>query len=119
MPGGQSSCDVNYDAQGIFSRHAAHSEKRIVSRDGAPADNNGVAQRAQTVEMDEAFWPRDIMRRAAVRRDIAIETLPKLGHDKRRARRRGDRKIEGGEIGEVRRNCGHRGTARVRAQRVP
>ena len=73
----------------------AHGEQRIVALDRARADDDRVAKRAQTVQMNNVVGPRDVVRVAGPGRDPAVEALAEV-RDRERpfARRRADRRVE-------------------------
>ncbi|CAM3906681.1 UPF0104 family protein [Vreelandella rituensis] len=82
---------VENDANGTFALNMTHAELRIVGTGGTHADDHGIHQCPQAVQVDQALWAVDVVRMAALRGDAPIQTLPQLreyqplcGFDQRR-----------------------------------
>ncbi|SDK77093.1 Uncharacterized membrane protein YbhN, UPF0104 family [Modicisalibacter muralis] len=81
--GRQSATRVEHHAQRIMTIDQPHAEAWIVGIDGARADQHGIDQRPQPMQMPSALDAVHVMRRPGHGRDAPIEALPKLGDRQR------------------------------------
>ena len=87
-------CRVEDHAQRVGTGDQARGELRIVGRDGSGADDDGVAQRAQAMQVEDVFLAGDPARFTGVGRDEAVEALAQVAD--------GDRPAPGGAAdGEI------------------
>ncbi|GHC33800.1 conserved hypothetical protein [Aidingimonas halophila] len=70
---------VEHDTDGMAPFDMSYRQQRVVGHDGADANDHGVDQCPQTVEMRASFQAVDVMRMAGDGSDSTIETLPELG----------------------------------------
>src|SRR5690606_39322802 len=84
---------IEDDADRVRAGRDAHREPRIVRRDGARADDDGVAQRAHALQMQEIRGAGHVERIAARGRDLPVEALAEM-RDGERARMTAQRQIQ-------------------------
>lgn len=77
---GHTSSWVNHHSGGVFARHMAHGELRIISTRRTCANHYGICQRSQPVQMHQAFNAIDVVGMTAFRSDAPIQALPQLGN---------------------------------------
>lgn len=74
---------VKHHAYGVRAFDMAHGELRVIGAGGTRANQHGVAQGTQTVQMNQALLPVDVVRMAAFGGDSPIQTLTQLGYHPR------------------------------------
>jgi hypothetical protein len=79
---------VEHDAERVGSFDVAGRELRVVRRHGARANDHGVRQRTEAVQVDDVLVPGDELGIPTLRRDEAVEALAEVA-DGDRPRLRG------------------------------
>ena len=74
---------IQHNPDGTRARNKSRRQLRIIGGDGSGADDNGLVQRAQPVQMPNILLIVDEFRVPARRCDIAIDTLPEVSEDLR------------------------------------
>ena len=77
---GNTTAGIQHHARRVSTADVAHGQLRIIGAGGSRADDHGIDQGAQAVQMNQAFMAIDVVGVAALRGDAAIQTLPQLGH---------------------------------------
>ena len=86
---------IDDHAQGIWPVDQTGRQLRIVGSHGSRADDNGVAQGPQAMQMHDVFLPGDVARLAGKSRDEAVEALAEMADgDRVLGRGAADRKVE-------------------------
>lgn len=78
---------VEYYPQRIAPAHMTYAELWIIRRDGAGADQHGIDQRPQAMQMGPALEPVHVMRSAGHGGDTPIQALTELSDGQRRGAR--------------------------------
>ncbi len=72
---------IDHHAGRVGPGDAADGQLRIVGERGADADDDGIHQRAQAMQMGEAFRSVDVVRMSAGSGDPGVDRLSALGDD--------------------------------------
>lgn len=68
----------------IAAANVAHGQLRVIGAGGTRADDYGIDQGAQAMQVNQTFMAIDVVGMSALRGDAAIHALPQLGHYPRR-----------------------------------
>ncbi len=78
VPRRQAAARIEDHADGIRALDVPDRELRVIARDGSGADDHGIAQCAQPVEMAHVLGAGDVVGVAGAGRNVSVETLPQV-----------------------------------------
>jgi len=73
----QTPCRVEHHAKRARAGDVARGQLRIVGRDRSSADDDGVAERAHAMQVEDVLLAGHVLRLAGVGGDEAVEALPR------------------------------------------